>query len=1165
MTTMPLRKTGIDLIGDVPWGTHFCHFFETKDDLLETLVPYFKAGLEESEFCLWLVAEPTTTDEAQNALRRALPDLERNLAEGSIEIHHGREWYLSVGAVDLRRLIGAWDKKLAQALDKGFLGMRVNGSPSWLQRKDWHDFSAYEETFNEWVAGKRMVASCSYRLAAGAAEVLDVARTHNFALAKRNGTWEVVETPELREAKAEIKRANELQRRVAERTAQLGAANEELRARNRQQSAVAALGQTAIRSRDLAALLTEATAVTAERLGTEFALVGEWLPGGEGFRLCAGVGWREGFVGSTLAANDALMGPYMLRSDGPVVVADVGVESRFAVSRVAREHGVVSGMGVVVRGRSGPWGGLAVHSTRPRSFSHDEVGFLQSVANVLSLAVERHEVEVVQRRERETLQAIFDNIPVMISCFDQSGRLSLVNREWERILGWTLAEAQRVDVLAEAYPDPKDRKRVEEFIQRAERRFADFRMRTRSGRLIDASWARFALSDGSRIGFGVDITERKEAEAALRREKETLQAIFDNIPVMISITDSSEGLRRVNREWERTLGWTLEEAQQVDLLTECYPDAESRIQVLEFYRRVQSAWADFRMRTRDQRDIESSWACFDISDGSRISLGLDITERKQAEEALRESEGRFRQLAESINEIFWLVTIDNAEMLYVSPAYERVFGRSRESLYRDPRSWLEAVHPEDRGRVKRAADEKGVGGKLDETYRVVRTDGSIRWIHDQGFPIRDGSGRIYRYAGIAEDVTDGQRAEEERAGLLERESKARAEAEAALERLHAIQRITDAALSYLGLDDLLRELLARLRSTLRADVASVRLIDEEGKDLYARAIDGVPLERVAGVRIPLDAVHLDAPFLSNDVQPPAPGRVDWYAKSWSALNMPLRAGMSTPLLVEGKPIGLVGVTTTGGPFTEGDLQLLQVVADRVAPAIERGRLDEAVRAGREQLKALSRRLLNAEEEERRRLAVELHDELGQVLTAVKINLASLQRQSAAAVAPTHLRDAIASVDQAMETVRDLALDLRPSVLDDLGLPAAVRWYADRFARTTHIDVHLSIDAVPHLPPELETACFRVAQEALTNVARHAQARNVWVDLHLVAEALDLRVRDDGIGFDAGVARNRAIGGASVGLLGMQERVSLAGGEYELSTRPGGGTEVRARLPLGGKA
>jgi PAS domain S-box-containing protein len=1172
MTTVPLRRTGIDFVGDVPWGTHFCHFFETKDDLVETLLPYFKAGLEQSEFCLWLVAEPTTTGEAINALRRAVPDLERYEADRSIEVHQGREWYLNAGAIDLRGLIGAWEKKLAEALDRGFLGMRVNGSPGWLQRKDWQDFCEYEERFNEWVGDKRIVASCAYPLAAtGAAEVLDVARMHNFALAKRNGKWEVVETPEFREAKADIKRLNEeLQRRVVERTAQLGAVNEELRARNRQQSAVAALGQTAIRSRDLAALLKEATAITAEMLRTDFGLVGEWLPGAEGFRLRAGVGWREGFIGSTIAANDALMGAYMLRSDEPVVVADVRAESRFAVSPMALEHGVVSGMGVVVRGRSGPWGGLAVHSPRPRSFSPDEIGFLQSVANVLSLAVERHEVEVAQRREKETLQAIFDNIPVMISSYDASGRLSRVNREWERTLGWTLADAQRVDILAEAYPDPEDRKRAEEFIRRAERRWADFRMRTRSGRVIDTSWARFALSDGSRIGFGLDITERKEAEAAQRGEKETLQAIFDNIPVMISITDASEQLSRVNREWERTLGWTLEEAKQVDLLTNCYPDPESREEVLEFYRRVQSRWADFRMRTRDRRVIESSWACFDISDGSRISLGLDISERKRAEEALRESEGRFRQLAESINEVFWLVTLDNTEVLYVSPVYERVFGRSRESLYRDPRSWLEAVHPEDRERVQRAADEKGARGKLDETYRVVRADGSIRWIHDQGFPIRDASGRIYRYAGIAEDVTDRRRAEEERAALLESESKARAEAEAALERLHAIQSITDLALARLALDDLLSELLARLRKALGGDFAFIQLIDEKYDSLSIRAADGVALNLVIGVRVPIGEavagrIAADGrPRIVYDLSTTDVSRIEGLPPELRGL---LRGSMlGTPLQVEGRVIGVVSVASERPRrFTEEDLRLLQVVADRAAPAIERCRLAEAVRASGEQLKALSRRLLTAQEEERRRLAVELHDELGQVLTAVKINLASLERQAGAATAPAHLMDAIASVDRAMESVRDLALDLRPSVLDDLGLHAAVRWYADRFARTTHIDVHLSVDAVPHLPSELEIACFRVAQEALTNVARHAQARNVWVDLHLVAEALDLRVRDDGIGFDAGVARERAIGGASMGLLGMQERISLAGGEYELSTRPGGGTEVRARLPLGGNA
>jgi PAS domain S-box-containing protein len=506
---------------------------------------------------------------------------------------------------------------------------------------------------------------------------------------------------------------------------------------------------------------------------------------------------------------------------------------------------------------------------------------------------------------------------------------------------------------------------------------------------------------------------------------------------MISFYDASGRLLRVNHEWERTLGWTAEEAERVDILAETYPDPERRREVLEFIQRADSRWVDFRPRTRDGRVIDTSWARFQLSDGLRIGLGLDITDRR--------------------------------------------------------------------------------------------------------------------------------RAEEDRARLLESERGARTQAEAALDRLRAIESITDAALSRLGLDDLLRELLARLRSTLRAEIVSVRLIDDQRKDLYARAIDGIALERVAHVRIPLDAVHLDAPFLSNEIEPPAPGRDDWYAKAWAAMGLPLRAGMSTPLLVEGKAIGIVGVTSTRGPFTEEDLHLLQVVADRVAPAIERGRLGETVRAGREQLKALSRRLLTAQEEERRRLAVELHDELGQVLTAVKIHLASLERQAGPPRANTHLKEAIASVDRAMERVRDIALDLRPSVLDDLGLAAAVRWYADRFARRTRLEAHLSIDAVPHLPPELETACFRVAQEALTNVARHAQARNVWVELRLLAEELDLRVRDDGIGFDAGAARERAIGGASMGLLGMQERVSLVGGEYTLSTRPGAGTEVRAGFRLAEKA
>lgn len=228
---------------------------------------------------------------------------------------------------------------------------------------------------------------------------------------------------------------------------------------------------------------------------------------------------------------------------------------------------------------------------------------------------------------------------------------------------------------------------------------------------------------------------------------------------------------------------------------------------------------------------------------------------------------------------------------------------------------------------------------------------------------------------------------------------------------------------------------------------------------------------------------------------------------------------------------------------------------------ERARLLEHISAGRERQEALSRRLLMAQEEERRRLAIELHDELGQVLTAVKINLESLQRARGEPHLEATLHSMIRSVDDSLQRVRDIALDLRPSVLDDLGLPAALRWYADRITRDAGLEVHVSIDALPDVDIALATACFRVAQEALANVVRHAYARHVWLDLHLLADGFELRVRDDGRGFDVATARERAINGSSIGLLGMQERMALVGGEYDIVNLPGGGVEVRARFAV----
>ena len=224
--TTALRNTGIEPVGEMPWGTHFCHFYETRDDLLETLLPFFKAGLEAGEFCAWVVSEPLTEAGVWQALDRAVPGLDRYVSDQSIEVLKARDVYLAGGEIDLHRIIGNWSAKLERALSRGYPGIRVSGNTAWLEQKQWRDFMEYEAELNGGIGDQPMLVLCTYPLTTcGATEFLDVTGTHQFAVAKRRGRWEVVETPQLAQAKAEITRLNrDLEQRVLERTTELEAA-----------------------------------------------------------------------------------------------------------------------------------------------------------------------------------------------------------------------------------------------------------------------------------------------------------------------------------------------------------------------------------------------------------------------------------------------------------------------------------------------------------------------------------------------------------------------------------------------------------------------------------------------------------------------------------------------------------------------------------------------------------------------------------------------------------------------------------------------------------------------------------------------------------------------------------------------------------------------------
>jgi signal transduction histidine kinase len=242
------------------------------------------------------------------------------------------------------------------------------------------------------------------------------------------------------------------------------------------------------------------------------------------------------------------------------------------------------------------------------------------------------------------------------------------------------------------------------------------------------------------------------------------------------------------------------------------------------------------------------------------------------------------------------------------------------------------------------------------------------------------------------------------------------------------------------------------------------------------------------------------------------------------------------------------------PFSERELSTV------LAMALYKHQAEARLLATTRQLKALSRRVLEAQEQERRRVALELHDELGQLLTAIKINLQLGERFKDKAP-PELYTENLRIVEEAIQQVRHLATGLRPSMLDDLGLAPALKWVAEQSATRSGFEVTFHHERTQvRLAPEVETACFRIVQEALTNISRHAQAAHVDIALSRDGTDLLLTVQDDGLGFDLATMQARALAGGSLGVLGMQERATLLGGQLDIDSKLGRGCTVTLRAP-----
>jgi PAS domain S-box-containing protein len=622
-----LRKTGISLVGDMPWGTHFCTFYQTKQDLLDILVPYFKTGLESQEFCLWIISnsELITPEEAKEALGEAVPRLDQYLAEGRIEIVSHDDWFLENGAFDFRRVAYGFKEKLDQALAKGYAGLRINGSPAWIQAEDPNVLREFEGEADHFFADEHIIASCSYPVVESQADfLLDVARNHQFAIARRQGSWDVLETPQLIQAKQEIQRLNEqLEQRVIERTSELARANEELQREivQRQQA------------EDRIRLIIDTIPMMA------------WSVRPDGTLDFVNQRWLN-YTG--LSFEEAIAEP--TRTVHPEDLSK-SIEKWLAVNATSEAYEDE----MRLRRADGEYHWFLIRITPVL----DEQGNVVMRYGVSVDIEERNQADDALRNQTEILQKIVDHIPVMINFTDRDGRVKLVNREWEKTMGWSLEEIRNanIDVFAQAYPDAKDRRAVMDFLRAASGEWADFKTWTRNGSVIDTSWARVRLSDGTTIGIGQDITERKRAEEALREAHQKYRDIFENAGEGIFQSTPDGKYIEANPALARMYGFASPAElirSRADISREVYVDPTRRE---EFKRELEELGA---VRGFEHEVFRKDGSMLWISVNARAvrdqqgairyyeGTAQDINERKAAEDRLRATAQQLRALSASL-------------------------------------------------------------------------------------------------------------------------------------------------------------------------------------------------------------------------------------------------------------------------------------------------------------------------------------------------------------------------------------------------------------------------------------------------------------------------------------------------------------------------------------
>ncbi len=828
------RKTGIDIIGDAPWGTHFCQFYQTKQDLIDILVPYFKAGLENNEFCMWVTSEPLEVEDAKTALRRQVKNLDNYIKKGQIEILDYSEWYTKSGKFHADKVLQSWVEKEKQALIRGFEGLRLTGNTFWLEKKEWRDFADYEEEVNNVIGNYRMIAICTYSLdKCGTSEVIDVISNHQFALIKREGEWELIESSERKRAEEELIRLSNAVKTSTDsivisdlegKIIDVNEATLKMYGADDKKDLIGKSSLDFIVSEDREKALADIKE-TLERgyvKNREYHVIlkdGGKLP----VEMNSGImkdanGDSIGFVGITRDITERKRAEEELRqtrdyldnlinyANAPIIVWDP--DRKITLFNRAFEHLTDKKADEVI--------GRPLHILFPEASRDESLALIDEAANgkyweaveisilredgevrtvlwnsanlhaddgeilVATIAqgqdiTERKRAEEALRESEEKFRSLVETTSDWVWEVDPNGIYTYASPKVKDLLGFEPEEVigkTPFDLMS-----PDEAEQVAGLFRNAvESRKPFERLENtnlhKDGRqvVLEASGIPILDAGGNFLGYrGIDrdITERKRAEEGLKSSEERLKILFEYAPDGIFLHDLKGNFIDGNKAAEQLIGYKREELigksfLKLNLLP---PDQLSKVatSMSEDIPAETAGSAELTLIQKDGTKVPVEINSYQVKiKGVTVVLGIarDITERKKAEEKLREANTIINR---SPAVAFTWKNQERWPVEFVSENVEKLFGYTAEEFMSGKVSYADCVHPDDlervAGEVGAFSCEEGRREFVHQPYRIKTKDGLEKVLYDWTFIVRDENGKITHYKGIVQDITERKKME----------------------------------------------------------------------------------------------------------------------------------------------------------------------------------------------------------------------------------------------------------------------------------------------------------------------------------------------------------------------------------------------------------------------